>query len=73
MSYIMTINKMQFRDTLSNLLVFKLNNIVKQNIFHFLEEKYSNELVAFIKLILFNIKTKDTYIISNQSIDLGIA
>lgn len=72
MSYIMTINKMQFRDTLSNLLVFKLNNIVKQNIFLFLEEKYSNELVAFIKLILFNIKTKDTYIISKQSIDLGI-
>ena len=71
--YIFLLKKIQFKFILSNLLIFKLNDVIKQKIYLFLEAKYENELASFIKLILLNIKTNNTYSIFNQSVDLGIA
>lgn len=38
----------------------------------FFEKTYSDETSSFIRLILFNIKSKETYIFLKQTVDLGI-
>lgn len=48
------------------------NNFIFKNIDNFLAKFYPEETSSFIKLILFNIKSKETYIFLNQVVDLGI-
>jgi len=47
-------------------------NKLSNAIINFINNKYSKEISSFIKLILFNIKSKDTYTFYNQVVDLGI-
>ena len=47
-------------------------NHVRKAIIHFLNKHYSKETASFIKLVLLNIKTKDTYYFHKQAVDLGI-
>lgn len=48
------------------------NNKIKESIFNFLDRSYGEEIGAFIKLILFNVKSETTYEFMKQTIDLGI-
>lgn len=41
-------------------------------LFKFFDKSYSKEISAFIKLILFNVKSKETIIFLEQIVDLGI-
>lgn len=72
-AYIILIQKIQLKIELSNIFIFKLNSFIQQKICLFLEKKYEVELVSFIKLILLNIKSQNTYTIFRQSVDLGVA
>lgn len=47
-------------------------NHVRKAIISFLDDHYSKETSSFIKLVLLNIKSKDTYIFHKQAVDLGI-
>ena len=47
-------------------------NHVRKAIIKFLDGNYSSETSSFIKLVLLNIKSKDTYIFHKQVVDLGI-
>lgn len=47
-------------------------NIIKNSILKFFDNHYEKEVASFIKLVLFNIKSKDTIIFYNQVIDLGV-
>lgn len=39
---------------------------------NFFDKFYSKETTSFIKLVLFNVRSKETYIFLNQAVDLGI-
>ena len=45
---------------------------VRKAIISFFDDHYSKETSSFIKLVLLNIKSKDTYIFHKQVVDLGI-
>lgn len=49
-----------------------ISSHIKNFIVHFFDKHYSEETSSFIKLILLNIKTDETYIFLKQTVDLGI-
>ncbi len=53
-----------------------LNNIgagyVKESLFNYYDQTFGQEIADFIKLILFNIKSPNTWIFYKQTVDLGV-
>lgn len=47
-------------------------HFIRKAIFRFLDTQYTEEVSSFIKLVLFNVRTKSTYIFYKQTVDLGI-
>jgi len=62
----------KFIDYINQLIKLITNNKVRDSIINFFDTKYSKEIASFMKLILLNIKSKDSYIFYNQVVDLGI-
>lgn len=56
------------RDKLESVGAFKF----KDYILNFLDTKYSTDVASYIKLVLFNIKSTETLIFYNQTVNLGI-
>lgn len=53
-------------------LINKRPTFIRNAILNFYDKHYNDETSSFIKLILFNIKSKDSWIFYKQTVDLGI-
>lgn len=62
--------------SLNRLIVLNLNkatnDIVRQSIFNFFEYSYGKEIASFIKLILFNVRSNETYYFIKYATYLGV-
>ena len=53
-------------------LINKRPKIIKNSILNFFDNNYGQEISSFLKLILLNIKSSETWIFYKQTVDLGI-
>lgn len=53
-------------------LINKRPTFIRNAILNFFDRHYNDEMSSFIKLILFNIKSNDSWVFYKQTIDLGI-
>lgn len=61
-----------FANQFSLFSLMKFGQPLRNAIFNFFNKHYEKETSSFIKLILFNVRSKDTWIFYKQTVDLGI-